>query len=81
MESDPAFSRGRQGFVAISRESVAVDTTITTGMPPGTYCDILTGGRAGASCAGTSVVVDSSGAVHLHLEANSAIAIDAATRM
>ena len=76
-----AFSRGGQGFVAISRESVAVDTTITTGMPPGTYCDILTGGRAGASCAGTSVVVDSSGAIHLHLDPNSAIAIDAATRM
>jgi len=69
--------------VAISRESTAVTATVATGMAPGTYCDILTGGRTGggASCAGTSVVVDSTGAIQLHLEANSAIAIDAATRM
>jgi len=76
-----AFSRGDKGFVAISRESVAVDTTIATGMPPGTYCDILTGGLVGAACAGTPVVVDSAGAVHVHLEANAAVAIDAATRL
>ena len=78
-----AFSRGRQGFVAISRESTAVTASVATGMAPGTYCDILTGGRTGggASCAGTFVVVDSTGAIQLHLEANSAIAIDAATRM
>jgi alpha-amylase len=76
-----AFSRGDKGFVAISRESAPLAATVTTGMPPGTYCDVLTGGLAGAACAGTSVVVDSSGAVQLLLEANSAIAIDVATRM
>ncbi|OLD03523.1 MAG: hypothetical protein AUI99_04375 [Gemmatimonadetes bacterium 13_1_40CM_3_69_22] len=76
-----AFSRGDKGFVAISREAAAVDTTIGTGMPAGTYCDILTGGLAGAACAGTSFVVDAAGAVHFHLAANSSIAIDAATRL
>ena len=76
-----AFSRGDKGFVALSRESVAVDTTIATGMPPGTYCDILTGGLVGAACAGPPIVVNSAGAVHVHLESNSAVAIDAATRM
>ena len=76
-----AFSRGDKGFVAISREATAVDTTISTGMPPGTYCDILTGGLAGAACAGTSLVVDAAGAVHVHLAANSSMAIDAATRL
>jgi alpha-amylase len=76
-----AFSRGGQGFVAISRESVTLDATIVTGMLPGTYCDILTGGRVGTACAGTSVVVDPGGAVPLHLAANSGVAIDAATRL
>jgi alpha-amylase len=76
-----AFSRGDRGFVAISRESAALATTIATGMPPGTYCDVLTGGLAGTACAGTSVVVDATGAVQLTLGANSAIAIDATTRL
>jgi hypothetical protein len=50
-------------------------------MPPGTYCDLLTGGLVGAACAGSSVVVDSTGAVPLSLQPASAIAIDAANKM
>ena len=76
-----AFSRGDKGFVAINRESVAVSATVATGMPPGTYCDVLAGGRSGAACAGTSVVVDVARAVALRLEPNTAIAIDADTRL
>src|SRR2546425_6511485 len=76
-----AFSRGDKGFVAISREGVTVDTTITTGVPPGTYCDILTGGLAGAACAGTSLVVVAARAIHLHLAAHSGVTIDGATRL
>jgi alpha-amylase len=76
-----AFSRGTKGFVAISRESAPVAATVTTGMPPGTYCDLLTGGRTGAACAGTSIAVDSAGTVQLRLAANSALAIDTDTRL
>jgi len=80
-ENAIAFSRGDKGFVAINRESAVVDTTIATGMPPGSYCDVLTGGLSGAVCAGTTVVVDSAGAVRIHLDPNTAVAIDAATRV
>ncbi len=76
-----AFSRGTKGFVAINREGSAVDTTITTGMPAGSYCDILTGGLVSAACVGTTLVVDSSNAVHFHLVSNAAVAIDAATKL
>ena len=76
-----AFSRGDKGFVAISREPAPVNATVPTGLPAGTYCDLLTGGRTGSSCAGTSLVVDSAGAVALHLVPNSAVAIDAASRL
>jgi alpha-amylase len=76
-----AFSRGDKGFVAINRESAPVTAAVPTGLPPGTYCDRLTGGLAGAACAGTTVTVDATGAIRLLLGANSAIAIDAATRM
>ena len=75
-----AFSRGDKGFVAINNEPADLVATIPTGVPPGTYCDLLTGGLAGATCAGTSVVVDAAGSVQLNLHARTAIAIDAATR-
>jgi alpha-amylase len=75
-----AFSRGDKGFVAISRETSAVDTTVATGLPPGTYCDLLSGGLVNGACAGTAVVVDSTDAIHVQLAANSAIAIDAMSR-
>ncbi len=76
-----AFSRGAKGFVALSRASAVVSASVATGMPPGTYCDVLTGGRSGAACVGTSIVVDPAGAVALRLEPNTAIAIDADTRL
>src|SRR6266487_4059867 len=76
-----AFSRGDKGFVALNREGAVLDTTTATGMPPGTYCDLLTGGLVAAACAGDSVAVDSAGAVHFHLAANSAVAIDVTTKL
>jgi alpha-amylase len=66
-----AFARGDKGFVAINNETTNVDTTVTTGMAPGTYLDLI---------AGSPVQVDSTGAIHLTLPARSAIAIDTATR-
>ena len=75
-----AFSRGDKGFVAINNGSAALAAGVATGMPAGTYCDLLTGGLVGAACAGTTVVVDGTGTVQLDLPARSAIAIDAATR-
>jgi alpha-amylase len=76
-----AFSRGDRGFVAINRESTALAAAVTTGMAPGTYCDVLTGGRDGSACVGTSVVVESTGAIQLSLNPMTAIAIHAGTRL
>lgn len=75
-----AFSRGDQGFVAINRESVPLAALVSTGLPPGTYCDRLTGGLVGGSCGGIAIVVDATGAVQLNLASMSAIAIDSGTR-
>jgi alpha-amylase len=76
-----AFSRGDKGFVAINRESAAISGTFSTGLVPGTYCDVITGGRSGTACVGTSMTVDVSGNVQLTLASNSAIAIDTATKL
>jgi alpha-amylase len=75
-----AFSRGDKGFVAVNNGGTVLATGISTGMPPGSYCDLLTGGLIGTACAGTSVLVDAAGSVQVNLPARSAIAIDAATR-
>ena len=76
-----AFSRGDRGFVAINRESAPISVAIPTGLAGGTYCDLLTGGRSGASCAGASLTVDASGVAQLTIPANAALAADVATRL
>jgi alpha-amylase len=75
-----AFSRGDRGFVAINRESGAVNATVATPLAPGTYCDLLTGGKVGDLCAGTSITVEANGTIALALAADRAVAIDVSTR-
>lgn len=72
-----AFSRGELGFVAINMEGERVDLTVMTGLPPGAYCDILSGGSASMGCAGTTVVVDADGLISLRLDAGTAVAVHA----
>jgi alpha-amylase len=75
-----AFARGTKGFVAINEEATPLDTTLATGLAPGTYCDRITGGLVGGVCAGTSIVVDGSGNTDLQLAAMSAVAVDISTK-
>ncbi|HTI06110.1 MAG TPA: alpha-amylase family protein [Gemmatimonadales bacterium] len=67
-----AFSRGAKGFVAINGGAAILDTTLTTGMAAGRYLDLL---------AADTVAVDSTHAVHVHLPARKALAIDTATKL
>jgi alpha-amylase len=76
-----AFSRGDRGFVAINREATRVTAGVPAGVAPGTYCDVITGGRAGSGCAGTEITVGTGGAVQLDLAAGTAIAIHTGTRL
>ncbi len=76
-----AFSRGDRGFVAINRESAPVSATIATGLPAGSYCDLLSGGRDGTACRGSRLTIDGSGLATISLGATSAIAIDDASRL
>jgi alpha-amylase len=76
-----AFSRGAKGFVAINGDTTALLMTLATGLPPGTYCDLLTGGLVAAACAGTSLAVDSLGNVPVNLAAHTAVALDFANKL
>jgi alpha-amylase len=76
-----AFSRGERGFVALNLEDTTVALDVASPLPPGTYCDALTGGREGGACVGRSIVVGADGRVRLELEAGTAVAIHAGTRL
>ena len=76
-----AFSRGDKGFVAINREMTPVTATVPTPIAPGTYCDLLTGGKVGGVCVGTTVVVAGDGTIALSLASDKAIAIDISTKL
>jgi alpha-amylase len=76
-----AFSRGNKGFVAISREPAVFNASVPSGLAAGTYCDVLTGGKAGNACVGTSVEVDAAGVVQLRIVENSAIVIHTGARL
>jgi alpha-amylase len=54
---------------------------VASGLAPGVYCDLLTGGRGPTGCIGARLVVDASGTVQLQLNPTSAVAIDVATRL
>nr|XP_023015287.1 alpha-amylase-like [Leptinotarsa decemlineata] len=64
-----AFSRGNKGFVAFT-VSGDINTTIKTGLPAGTYCDVISGDRENGSCTGKSVNVDGSGYASVSLSSN-----------
>jgi len=82
-----AFSRADRGFVAINHEATALNKTLQTGLPAGTYCDVLSGertpqtGQAPASCSGTLVDVDASGMANIELGAESALALHVAAKL
>jgi chitodextrinase len=74
-----AFSRGNKGFVAINNEFTAWNASFQTGMPAGTYCNVVQGQLTAAqnSCTGASVVVNSSGLATLSIPANGGSAVPA----
>jgi alpha-amylase len=76
-----AFSRGSKGFVAINREPTPVSLSTATGLPAGTYCDVISGGKVGPVCAGASVVVGDGGRVSFTLASNQAVVVESGGRL
>jgi alpha-amylase len=64
-----AFSRGNKGFVAINNDPAAWNTTHATGLPPGTYCNVINGqlNAAKTGCSGDAVVVPANGVIKFTL--------------
>ena len=66
------FSRGGRGWVALNNNPTARTVRWQTGLPSGTYCDVVTGGR---SCSGTKVTVARGGAATVTVPAKGTVAV------
>ncbi|KAI0646216.1 glycoside hydrolase [Trametes meyenii] len=69
-----AFGRGQSGFVAINNADSQWSATFNTGLPDGTYCDVISGSPSNGKCAGTSFSV-SGGSMTATVPARGAIAV------
>jgi alpha-amylase len=76
-----AFSRGSRGWAAFNNGTADKRLTVRTGLRRGVYCDAVSGGRTGGSCAGTRITVDSSGRATATVPVKGALAIDWADRL
>jgi alpha-amylase len=75
-----AFGRGNVGFVALNNDSSSSwSTTFSTGLPAGTYCNVVHGllNAAGTACASDSVTVSSSGTFSATIAARGGASISA----
>jgi alpha-amylase len=72
-----AFSRGNAGFVAINNDSVPWNASLYTGLPAGTYCNVVHGGVSGSSCAADTVTVGSNGYATISTPANGGATVPA----
>lgn len=62
-----AFSRGDRGFIAINADNHDLDRTLQTKLPPGTYCDVISGNLENGVCTGKSVIVDETGKANVKI--------------
>lgn len=79
-----AFSRGANAWITINNSSSAVSNqSFTTGLPAGTYCDIIHGDftAATSTCNGPEIVVNASGVATVSVASKDAVAIDINARV
>lgn len=63
-----AFSRGDKGFIAINNDDTHINLRLQTGLPAGTYCDVISGNKDGNQCTGRTIQVDDTGHAHVFVD-------------
>ncbi|XP_075835286.1 alpha-amylase 1-like [Microtus pennsylvanicus] len=56
-----AFGRGNKGFIVFNNDDWSLSTTLQTGLPEGTYCDVISGDKIDGNCTGIKVYVSGDG--------------------
>ena len=63
-----AFSRGNRAFIAINNDDGSdMNITLQTGLAAGNYCDVISGNKAGSSCTGKTITVNSDGTTRVSI--------------
>jgi len=70
-----AFARSKLGFVAINNADSAWNTTFNTGLPAGTYCNVIDGSSQSGVCTGSAFTVGGDGKVTVAIGPRQAIAL------
>uniref|UniRef100_A0A1L8DQX1 Alpha-amylase n=1 Tax=Nyssomyia neivai TaxID=330878 RepID=A0A1L8DQX1_9DIPT len=65
--SQIAFCRGNQGFIAFNNEQHNFSHTLQTCLPAGTYCDIISGENTGNGCSGVTITVNWDQTAHIFI--------------
>lgn len=66
-----AFSRGARGFIAFNGQfGQNMTVKLQTGLPAGTYCDVISGNKVGSNCSGASFIVDLDGFSDISIPSN-----------
>ncbi|MDQ1740708.1 MAG: alpha-amylase [Pseudonocardiales bacterium] len=69
-----AFSRGNRGWIALNNSDADKTMTFSTGLPRGTYCDVIHGNLAAGDCTGRTFTVDRHGNARVRVPAKDAVA-------
>nr|AGJ52072.1 alpha-amylase KME1 [Reticulitermes speratus] len=80
-----AFNRDEKGFIAFNDQpDTDLKVTLQLRLPPGNYCDIISGSKIGGNCTGKTVNVASDGTAYiqiLHNEEDGVLAIHAESKL
>ncbi|XP_015436969.1 PREDICTED: alpha-amylase 2-like [Dufourea novaeangliae] len=61
------FCRGNAGFIAFNGDNWDMKTTIRSCMPPGKYCDVISGNLENGRCTGKVVTVEQNGNMYIEI--------------
>jgi len=76
-----AFSKGNRGWVAFNNGTAAQQVRVQTGLPQGTYCDSVHGGKGAKACNGPTISVNTTGFATVTVPAKDALAITRTDRV
>ncbi|XP_059710394.1 pancreatic alpha-amylase-like [Haemorhous mexicanus] len=62
-----AFGRGNKGFIIFNNDDWNMNVNVQTGLPGGTYCDVISGQKENNSCTGKQVFVSGDGMANFQI--------------
>jgi alpha-amylase len=63
-----AFARGDKAFLAINNDDRDMTLTLRSGLPSGSYCDIISGNKINGSCTGKTITVNGDGTINVDIK-------------